>query len=123
MNRKTNKILSCALAALLLSQSAAVGASGASLDFGEHDYSTDLYAYQEHKSISSVSNRQLGSYNRTRVTVGGTVLSVGGVLIGGTHYIPFRAAANALGAQYSYSSATRTSTMKIGNCGSHKLCR
>ena len=51
------------------------------------------------------------SYTRLAASVGGKALSVKGLMINGVHYIPFRAAANALGAKYNYNSAAKTSTM------------
>ncbi len=68
---------------------------------------------REYKNLRTVSNKNIWSYTRTTVTVAGTTLAVKGALINGVQYIPFRAAASALGASYSYSSATRTSTMRL----------
>ena len=68
---------------------------------------------REYKNLSTVSNKNVWAYTRTSVSIGGTTLSVSGAVINGVHYLPLRAAANALGASYSYSSATRTSTLTL----------
>ena len=68
---------------------------------------------REYKNLSTVSNKNVWAYTRTSVSIGGMTLSVSGAVINGVHYLPLRAAANALGASYSYSSATRTSTLTL----------
>ena len=68
---------------------------------------------REYKNLSSVSNKNVWAYARTDVTLGGRALSVKGAVINGVHYIPLRAAANALGASYSYTAATKTSTLTL----------
>jgi N-acetylmuramoyl-L-alanine amidase len=78
-------------------------------------YDAELYSYQQHKGLVSVKNKSLSSYERPTVSVQGKTLSVRGIVIGDTYYVPFRAMANALGAQYEYSSSTKTSTMKLGS--------
>ena len=114
MNRKTQKILAATMAALLLAPSSAVVAN-AKAPSSSISYDTELYSYQEHKGLVGVKNKSLSSYERPTVTVQGKNLSVRGIVIGDTYYVPFRAMANALGAQYEYSSSTKTSTMKLGS--------
>ena len=114
MNRKTQKILAATMAALLLAPSSAVVAN-AKAPSSSISYDTELYSYQEHKGLVGVKNKSLSSYERPTVTVQGKTLSVRGIVIGDTYYVPFRAMANALGAQYEYSSSTKTSTMKLGS--------
>lgn len=62
-------------------------------------------------SLKGVANKNVWSYTRPSASVGGKTLSVKALIINGVYYIPFRAAANALGAKYNYNSTTRTSTM------------
>lgn len=114
MNRKTQKILAATVAALLLAPSSAVVAN-AKAPSSSISYDTELYSYQEHKGLAGVKNKSLSSYERPTVTVQGKTLSVRGIVIGDTYYVPFRAMANALGAQYEYSSSTKTSSMKLGS--------
>jgi N-acetylmuramoyl-L-alanine amidase len=65
-------------------------------------------------SLGTVQNKSLSAYARPSVKIHGKGLSVRGFIIGDTSYVPFRAAADALGASYSYNSSTRTGTMKLG---------
>ena len=68
---------------------------------------------RDYRNLLTVNNKNVWGYTRTSVSVGGSQLSVNGLIINGVQYIPFRAAANALGASYTYSSSTRTSTMRL----------
>ena len=112
MNRKTRKIVATVAAVLLLAEGSSIAVSAAGTQSAP---SYEIYSYQEHKGLSSVKNKTLSSYTRPSITLQGKSVSVRGVVIDGTYYIPFRAAANALGASYSYVSATKTATMKLGN--------
>ena len=114
MNRKTQKILAALAAVFLLAPSSAVVAS-AKAQPSSATNGTELYSYQVHKGLVSVSNKNLSSYARPGIVVQGKSLSVRGIVIGDTYYVPFRAMANALGAQYEYKSSTKTSTMKLGS--------
>ena len=69
-------------------------------------------SYSRILSLKGISSRYLSSYTRQTVFVGGVALSVKGVKINGIAYIPFKAAAEALGASYSYSSYTGVATVK-----------
>lgn len=112
MNRKTQKIVAALAAVFLLAPGSAVVANAKSSSIS---YDAELYSYQQHKGLVSVKNKSLSSYERPTVSVQGKTLSVRGIVIGDTYYVPFRAMANALGAQYEYSSSTKTSTMKLGS--------
>ena len=93
---------------------AQVTRSGTSESISAYDLQrTDERNVKNYLSLSSVPNKSVWSYTRKTVKLLGTALSVKSLEIGGVSYIPFRAAANALGASYSYNSATGTSTMKV----------
>ena len=64
-------------------------------------------------SISSVAGKNVWNYKRTNVSINGTALAVKGIIINNTHYIPARAAANVLGAAYSYNSNSKTAKMTL----------
>lgn len=112
--KKTNKMLACALTVMLLAQGSALAASAQGRD-ETRTYESELYSYQEHKGLGTVKNKSIWSYTRPSVSIQGKSVSVRGLIIGDTYYIPFRAAANALGAQYNYSSSAKTATMKLGS--------
>ncbi len=63
------------------------------------------------KYLSTVMNKSVWSHERLNVSVSGKALNVMGLTINKVDYIPFRAAANALGISYTYDSKTRTSIM------------
>lgn len=63
------------------------------------------------KSLHIPKSKNIWSYTSYQVIVNGSVISTKGFYMGDNFYIPFRAAATALGFSYSYSSATRTSVM------------
>lgn len=112
MNRKTRKIVATVAAVLLLAEGSSVAVSAAGTETAP---TYEIYSYQEHKGLASVKNKMVSSYKRPTVTLQGKSVSVRGIVIDGTYYIPFRATANALGAQYSYTSSTKTATMKLGS--------
>ena len=64
------------------------------------------------KYLSTVKNKNTWNYSRYTVNIRGNIISVNGFSANGIYYIPFRAAANALGLSYSYNSSTKTATMK-----------
>lgn len=68
---------------------------------------------RNYMTLSGISDKSVSSYDRLTVKVWGRALSVSGLDIDGVSYIPFRAAANMLGASYSYNSSSRTSTMRL----------
>ena len=112
MNRKTKKIVATVAAVLLLAEGSSIAVSAAGTETAP---TYEIYSYQEHKGLTSVKNKMVSSYKRPTVTLQGKSVSVRGIVIDGTYYIPFRATANALGAQYSYTSSTKTATMKLGS--------
>jgi N-acetylmuramoyl-L-alanine amidase len=65
-------------------------------------------------SLLSVKNRSIYAYERYSAYVLGKKLSVSAIRINGIDYISARAAAEALGASYGYTSETRTATVRIG---------
>ena len=114
-NKKTQRMISVIITAMLLltvipfSVSAERGG-----DMGERSLTSSIALDgREYKNLLTVSNKNIWAYSRTDVVVGGRQASVKGAIINGVHYIPLRAVANALGASYSYSSATRTSTLRL----------
>lgn len=115
MKRKNERFIALALSVIVASS--ALGAVTAGAAGSEHvaynDY--EVYSYQSHKYLDTVKNRSIWSYQRPTVKVGGSNLSVRGLVINSTYYLPSRAFASAIGASYSYNSATRTATMKIGS--------
>ena len=62
-------------------------------------------------NVSSVPNKNIWNYKRVDVSINGTPLSVKGIVINDTHYIPTRAASNALGLAYIYDSSQKTATV------------
>ena len=65
-----------------------------------------------YRSLHTVGNKSIYSYNRYGISVGGRDVSGSALLINGEYYVPLRALANALGAGYSYDSATRVATFR-----------
>lgn len=114
MNRRKHKTVAMALACILavgmsaapLSTAARVQSEVETVSYTESAARTKKYLYTE-----SVSNKNTSAYNRKSVRIGNTALSVKGLTINGIEYIPFRAAANAIGASYNYNSRTKTSVM------------
>ncbi len=68
---------------------------------------------REYRNLKTVANKSIWSHSRTLVSINGKALAVKGFIINGVQYIPLRAAASVLGASYSYSSASRTSTLRL----------
>ena len=89
------------------------GISGgeAAMALYDHTQSPELHLDRNYMTLSAISDKSIGSYEKLTVQIRGRALSVSGLDINGESYIPFRAAANILGASYSYNSSTRTSTM------------
>ncbi len=120
MNKKKTKICAGAMSLLLLSSSLSPSVSAITYSRSERalenasysaEYGIDLYAYQNKLNVKTVANKNVSSYVRRSVTVNGKTATVKGMTINDTLYIPFRAAAAALGASYNYDSATKTATM------------
>ena len=115
MKKRNLKVIASALLLTLVMSLSAVSVSAAtvmpnSLAATNTSLDVDGRVYQHLKSIT---NKNLWNYSRLTVSIGGTTLSVKGVVINGISYIPFRAAAAAIsGSSYSYNSSTRTATMR-----------
>ena len=119
MNRKRNQLIAFALAAIIFvgagSHTAKADDSRAA-SVSYDGYATDLSTLErEYLSLHTLQNKNIYAYNRLNVSILGSSLSVKGFLASGAYYVPFRASANAIGASYSYNSATKTATMKIGS--------
>ena len=113
MNRKKEKLCAAILSLVIMSTvGGTIGASAAGSERATYnDY--EVYSYQNHKYLSSVSNKNISAYIRPSVSVNGSSLSVKGIVINSTYYVPFRAFANSIGASYSYDSKSKTSVMKL----------
>ena len=115
MKKRNLKVIASSLLLTLVMSLSAVSVSAAtvmpnSLAATNTSLDVDGRVYQHLKSIT---NKNLWNYSRLTVSIGGTTLSVKGVVINGISYIPFRAAAAAIsGSSYSYNSSTRTATMR-----------
>ncbi len=115
MQGKKKQILALALTLVLIFSASGVRASATEAELGamariDASYEPDGRVYH---SLRGISNRNIWSYDRLSVTVGGKRLSVSGFEAGGVLYIPYRAAAAAIsGSKYSYNSYTKTSTMR-----------
>lgn len=68
---------------------------------------------KNYKSLLTVANKSISSYESRTLIINGVSGSVKAVRIGNTDYIPFRQAANLLGASYSYDSSSGTSVMSL----------
>lgn len=113
MNRKKQKLCAAILSLVIMSTvGGTIGASAAGSERASYnDY--EVYSYQNHKYLSGISNKKLSAYIRPSVSVNGSKLSVKGIVINSTYYVPFRAFANSIGASYSYDSKSKTSVMRI----------
>lgn len=99
--------------ALILSASPSIPVSASTKDGAivhELEYHNGIKNVRE-KRLSYVSNKNIWNYQRFDVHVQGSKLNVSGVTINNIDYIPFRAAANALGISYTYDSKNKTSIM------------
>ena len=110
MNRKEYRFKAMALACLM-----AIGLGTAPISAAANTDVAVVSGYSEASSVArkylylgSVANKQVSAYTRKSVVIGGSTVSVKGLTINGVEYIPFRAAAIALGASYSYSGSTGT---------------
>ena len=111
------------IAALMMAALVAAGATTFSAEaaeplpgngvYEELDYRiSERPTVRNYRTLGSVSDKNVWNYTRPSVTVGEKTLSVKGLVINGQAYIPFRMAANAVGATYTYNSSTKTSVMK-----------
>ncbi len=116
MNNRKHKVVALSLAALLTVGTGSLRVGAVSRPDALTAETSAASAYEgararSYLSLASVTNKNVWSYSRPTVTVGGKSLAVKGITIGSTEYIPFRAAAEALGAKYSYNSGTKVATM------------
>ena len=128
---KRNRLVAFSLAAIMAVSIGSVSASAESeiqgrasdsyKGFWENIFSQEENIYEDslinlerdYKALASVSNKNVAAYKRKNIKVNGKLSSVKGVTVNGTEYIPFRQAANLLGASYKYDSAAKTSTMSL----------
>lgn len=109
MNRKEQNIKAIAIACLLaVGLGTAPISASASTDVASASYSEASVSVKNYRSLNSVSNKNVWSYTRKNVTLGGATVAVKGITVGGVEYLPFRATAIALGASYTYSGSTGT---------------
>ena len=120
MNR--HKIVAAALAAIMAvsigtttagAEARAGNSVGGDVSLASYELPStpELHLERNFMTLKSISDKSVGAYEKLTVRIWGRTLSVSGLDINGESYIPFRAAANMLGASYSYNSSTRTSTM------------
>ena len=113
MNDKVKIMTAAILIALVLSATPSISASASTKDGAivhELEYHNGIKNVRE-KRLSYISNKNIWNYQRFDVHVLGSKLNVSGVTINNIDYIPFRAAANALGISYTYDSKNKTSLM------------
>ncbi len=116
MNNRKHKAVALALAAILTVGASALK-SEASMRYypaseaAEAEYISNNARARQYLSLSTPPTKNVWSYERPTVTVGGKSLAVKGLLVGKTDYIPIRAAAEALGAKYSYDTKSSTATL------------
>ena len=118
MKNKAKTMTVAILVALILSSSASARSTvpspiNRSAAINEIEYHNGVKNVRE-KGLSTVYNKNVSSYQRFDVFVNGKALSVKGFTMNKVDYIPFRAAANALGLSYSYNSSSRSSMMYGG---------
>lgn len=66
---------------------------------------------RNYKQLGKIPTKDIYSYKRPSVKIGSSELYIKGLIINGSYYIPFRAAAAAIGASYSYNKGAASSTM------------
>lgn len=114
MKNKARTMTVAILLALILSASttrmASAATAGRSAVINEVEYNNGIRNVKE-KSLSTVYNKNIKSYESIEISVRGKKLSVLGFNMNKVDYIPYRAAANALGIAYNYDSASRSSMM------------
>ena len=113
--KKTASAIVAGILAIGTLAGAPASVSAASINtYSVTDQSLNVRSQAErHLVLSSISNKSVNAYARLSVRVANKTLPVKGINIGGTYYIPFRSAANAIGASYSYDSSSKTSVMSV----------
>ncbi len=120
MNKKERArviTLSVFLSLILTSASPSALVVAATEHQAHEEYSQELQYFNgertvREKYLSVVKNKNTWNYSRYTINIRGSKISVQGFVSGGVYYIPFRAAANALGMTYTYNSIAKTATMK-----------
>lgn len=117
MNKKARIMTVAILLALIVSATpkgvTAEAAQGRGAVINEVEYNNGIRNVKE-KSLSTVYNKNINSYERFEVSINGGKLTVSGFRMNKVDYIPYRAAAGALGISYSYNSSSRSSMMYGG---------
>ena len=117
MNRRVNGKLKTLIAALTLVTMLSSGVVNASAQ-ASSSRMMELHGSMDsdgrvHQSLLSVKDKNISSYTKIPVTVGGRTASVNGFYSNGIGYIPFRAVSSLIsGSSYVYTSSTKTSVMK-----------
>lgn len=118
MNNRKHKAAALALAALLtVGASFRIDAAASSYEARENTVSTEsehirgARVGKKYLSLSNVPNKNVSLYSRPTITIGTRSLAVKGIVVGATEYIPIRAAAEALGAKYSYDRGSSTASV------------
>lgn len=116
---RKEKITAIVLAALVAASATALPTSAAVRSRAETNF-VSTYSLSEpserslsrkYLSLNGIASKNIQSYKRLSVKIGAVNLPVKGLKINGKAYIPFRSAASAIGASYSYNSADRSSVM------------
>ncbi len=112
MKNKARTVTVAILLALIVSASPgkAAAATPRSAVINEVEYHNGIRNVRE-KSLSTVYNKNIKSYEAIEISIGGKKLSIPGFRMNKVEYIPYRAAANALGISYSYDKVSRSSMM------------
>ena len=114
-NKRAVALIACVMAAGLIASPIVTTAEAGREVIDESKIESRIIEEQSfgrtYLSLATVKNKNVWSYQRPSVSINGKSLSVKGIIINGTYYIPTRAAANALGLSYSYNSSTKTATM------------
>ena len=85
-----------------------------SFESGEELHSSFVFSRARNTlSLYNVTNKSVYAYTRKNINLNGRSLSVKGITVNGIEYIPYRQAANTLGAAYNYNSLSKTSTMTL----------
>lgn len=110
MNRNEQKAKAIAVACLLAVGlgTAPICASASGGQEVSVSYETEEAIGRKYLNLATVTNKSVWAYTRKAITIGSSSVAVKGLTINGVEYIPFRAAANAIGASYSYSGSTGT---------------
>lgn len=110
MNRNEQKTKAIAVACLLAVGlgTAQISASAKTTEPASVSYDIESLQAKKYLNLATVANKSVWAYTRKSITIGASSVAVKGLTINGVEYIPFRAAAEAIGASYSYSGSTGT---------------